>query len=73
MALNTARIEQLVHELLLEIGEDPAREGLVKTPQRVAKAMEFLTSFITVGVHGTCSSVLRAVLVHRSSSVQALY
>ena len=44
MALNTARIEQLVHELLLEIGEDPAREGLVKTPHRVAKAMEFLTS-----------------------------
>ena len=44
MALNTARIEQLVHELLVEIGEDPAREGLVKTPQRVARAMEFLTS-----------------------------
>lgn len=44
MAVNTQRIEELIHQLLIEIGEDPAREGLVKTPQRVAKAMEFLTS-----------------------------
>ena len=38
MPVNTARIESLVRELLLEIGEDPEREGLVKTPQRVAAA-----------------------------------
>ena len=44
MAVNTQKIEELIHQLLLEIGEDPAREGLLKTPQRVAKAMEFLTS-----------------------------
>jgi GTP cyclohydrolase I len=30
--------------LLLEIGEDPEREGLVRTPRRVAEALRFLTS-----------------------------
>ncbi len=44
MPLNTGRIEKLVHELLVELGEDPAREGLLKTPHRVAAALEFLTS-----------------------------
>lgn len=42
--MNKERVEQLITELLKEIGEDPTREGLQKTPQRVAKAWEFLTS-----------------------------
>ena len=39
-------IEELKHhytEILRLLGEDPAREGLQKTPERVAKAMSFLT------------------------------
>jgi GTP cyclohydrolase IA len=44
MDVNTAKIEALVRELLIAIGEDPDREGLAKTPQRVAKAMAFLSS-----------------------------
>lgn len=44
MELNTEKIGRLVRELLIEIGEDPAREGLLDTPKRVAKAFEFLTS-----------------------------
>ena len=37
-------IEKLVEQLLKELGEDPDREGLRRTPERVAKAMEYLTS-----------------------------
>src|SRR5436853_5417104 len=41
---DTHRIRDLVRELLVALGEDPDREGLVKTPQRVADALAFLTS-----------------------------
>jgi GTP cyclohydrolase I len=40
-------IEKLVEQLLKELGEDPHREGLRRTPERVAKAMEYLTSGYT--------------------------
>ena len=40
----TERGEEAVRQLLRYIGEDPEREGLVRTPARVAKALEFLTS-----------------------------
>jgi GTP cyclohydrolase I len=36
-------MEKLYRELLLKVGEDPNREGLRKTPQRAAKAFEYLT------------------------------
>jgi len=35
-------MEALIRELLTRLGEDPSREGLVKTPGRVARAWEFL-------------------------------
>ena len=37
-------MQDLIQRLLMELGEDPAREGLVKTPKRVDKALRFLTS-----------------------------
>jgi GTP cyclohydrolase I len=37
-------IEKLVEQLLKELGEDPHREGLARTPERVAKAYQYLTS-----------------------------
>lgn len=37
-SIDTARIEAAVTELLLAIGEDPARDGLAETPRRVAEA-----------------------------------
>ena len=36
-------IEGYVEGMLKELGEDPARDGLIKTPSRVAKAMRFFT------------------------------
>ena len=40
------RIERLAYhyrEILSLLGEDPDREGLVKSPERIAKAMSFVT------------------------------
>ncbi len=44
------RIEKLAYhyrEILSLLGEDPKREGLIKTPERVAKAMSFVTKGYT--------------------------
>jgi GTP cyclohydrolase I len=41
--LTSASYEELVREMLVRLGEDPDREGLVRTPERVQKAYEFLT------------------------------
>lgn len=39
----TQNIAGHYHEILTSLGEDPNREGLLKTPERVAKALQFLT------------------------------
>ncbi len=38
-----AKLSEHYHEVIKLLGEDPTREGLEKTPERVAKAMQFLT------------------------------
>jgi GTP cyclohydrolase IA len=43
-ALEERSLEDLVREILPKLDEDPEREGLQRTPARVAKALEFLTS-----------------------------
>jgi len=43
-ALEERSLEDLVREMLAKLVEDPDREGLQRTPARVAKALEFLTS-----------------------------
>jgi len=37
-------MQDLIRQLLAELGEDPSREGLIDTPKRVEKALKFLTS-----------------------------
>ena len=41
--LNGATVAEMVHEILSRLGEDPSRDGLINTPARVEKSLEFLT------------------------------
>lgn len=47
--------------ILSLLGEDPSREGLVKTPERVAKAMQFFTQGYNVNPH----EILRSAMFHQ--------
>jgi GTP cyclohydrolase IA len=42
-SLSESSTEEIYSELIARMGEDPTREGLAKTPERMAKAMAFLT------------------------------
>lgn len=50
--------EGLVEQMLTELGEDPARDGLKRTPLRVAKAMDFLTSGYQTSVEEVINGAL---------------
>jgi GTP cyclohydrolase I len=52
------RIRDHVHAILSGLGEDPEREGLQKTPERVEKALQFLTS----GYAQDCKALLNEAL-----------
>jgi GTP cyclohydrolase IA len=51
-------------ETLALLGEDPNREGLLKTPERVAKAMQFLTQ----GYHVDARAILNSAKFHEDVS-----
>jgi GTP cyclohydrolase I len=42
--LSQANLQELVREMLIRLGEDPDRDGLVRTPLRMEKALQFFTS-----------------------------
>ena len=42
-------IQDLIYQLLREIGEDPDRQGLARTPERVALAWEYFAEATTCG------------------------
>ena len=42
--MDNERVKKLVRELIIEIGEDPTREGLVDTPERIANTYKEIFS-----------------------------
>ncbi|MGH9518657.1 MAG: GTP cyclohydrolase I FolE [Terriglobales bacterium] len=63
MPVEVAPVEtqELIRTLLTRLGEDPEREGLVRTPERVVKAMEFLTSGYRVDLQALLHKALFTV------------
>ena len=55
------RMQELIRQLLTELGEDPAREGLVRTPLRVEKALKFLTSGYAADIDAVLNEALFTV------------
>ena len=51
-------MQDIIRQLLAELGEDPTREGLLNTPKRVEKALKFLTS----GYDANIAEVLNGAL-----------
>jgi GTP cyclohydrolase I len=54
-------MQELITRLLEELGEDPAREGLVNTPKRVEKALRFLTSGYSANIDEVINNALFTV------------
>jgi len=54
-------IEEAVRTLLRELGEDPGREGILKSPQRVARSLRFLTRGYRQDVDKVLNDALYAV------------
>ena len=43
VSLQQAETQELLRELLVRLGEDPERDGLTRTPERMARALQYLT------------------------------
>jgi GTP cyclohydrolase IA len=54
-------MQEIIRQLLAELGEDPSREGLLDTPKRVEKALRFLTSGYSADVDAVVNNALFSV------------
>jgi GTP cyclohydrolase I len=52
------QLKDLIKKILEEVGEDPSREGLQKTPERVEKSLKFLTSGYSVNIEELVNGAL---------------
>ncbi|MEO8772983.1 MAG: GTP cyclohydrolase I FolE [Gelidibacter sp.] len=58
----TEAIEQRYKHIIEDLGEDVSREGLLKTPERASKAMQFLTQ----GYHQDAAKILKSAMFKES-------
>jgi GTP cyclohydrolase I len=54
-------MQEIIRQLLMALGEDPSREGLVNTPKRIEKALNFLTSGYAADVDSVLNNALFTV------------
>jgi GTP cyclohydrolase I len=54
-------MQDLIRQLLANLGEDPSREGLRETPRRVEKSLDFLTSGYKVDIDALINNALFSV------------
>lgn len=64
----TGELSKFFSSIIHQIGEDAARDGLIKTPERAAKAMQFLTQ----GYHMNAESILRSAMFQEDYSEMVL-
>lgn len=64
----TERMKIGYHDMLVDLGEDATREGLQKTPERAARAMQFLTQ----GYEQDAAAILRAAMFREDYSEMVL-
>ena len=43
VSLTSASMQELLRELIVRLGEDPSRDGLTRTPERMQRSLEYLT------------------------------
>ena len=66
--MENSNLQELYKAVISELGEDPSREGLLKTPERVAKAMQFLTS----GYSQNPDQIIESAIFHEAYSEMVL-
>ncbi len=66
--VSDAEMRQAVRTLLIGLGEDPDREGLLDTPKRVVKALKFLTS----GYNQSLDELLNGAVFHEDTNEMVL-
>jgi GTP cyclohydrolase IA len=60
-AMYNMQMQEVIRQLLAELGEDPSREGLLNTPKRVEKSLQFLTSGYSADVDSVLNNALFTV------------